>query len=62
MMENPRLITESAHLLFIAKNLERMGDHATNIAEMVFYVVTGERMEDRKRGQTPEDASLSAKE
>lgn len=62
MMENPRYITESAHLLFIAKNLERMGDHATNIAEMVFYVVTGERMEERQRGQTPEDAQPAAKE
>jgi phosphate transport system protein len=54
MMENPRHITESAHLLFVAKNLERVGDHATNIAEMVFYVVTGERMEERQRGATPE--------
>ncbi|HET6537386.1 MAG TPA: phosphate signaling complex protein PhoU [Sphingopyxis sp.] len=62
MMENPRYITESAHLLFIAKNLERMGDHATNIAEMVFYVVTGERMEERQRGKTPEDAQPAAKE
>lgn len=62
MMENPRYITESAHLLFIAKNLERMGDHATNIAEMVFYVVTGERMEERQRGKTPEDALPAAKE
>jgi phosphate transport system protein len=57
MMENPRYITESAHLLFIAKNLERVGDHATNIAEMVYYVVTGERMEERERGPTPEDIS-----
>src|SRR3546814_7541626 len=39
MMENPKYISESAHLLFVAKNLERMGDHATNIAEMVHYVV-----------------------
>lgn len=62
MMENPRYITESAHLLFIAKNLERMGDHATNIAEMVYYVVTGERMEERKRGKAPEDINSAAKE
>nr|WP_053556202.1 phosphate signaling complex protein PhoU [Sphingopyxis sp. 113P3] len=55
MMENPRHITESAHLLFVAKNLERMGDHATNIAEMVYYAVTGERMEERERGEQPED-------
>lgn len=58
MMENPRYITESAHLLFIAKNLERVGDHATNIAEMVYYVVKGERMEERERGQTPEDSNM----
>lgn len=62
MMENPRYITESAHLLFIAKNLERVGDHATNIAEMVYYVVTGERMEERERGKTPEDNVAAPKE
>jgi phosphate transport system protein len=47
MMENPHNIGQSAHLLFVAKNLERVGDHATNIAEMVFYAATGERMADR---------------
>ena len=62
MMENPKHITESAHLLFVAKNLERMGDHATNIAEMVYYVVTGERMEERERGETPESAASSGQE
>lgn len=41
MMEDPRSITPCAHLLFIAKNLERIGDHATNIAETVHYMVTG---------------------
>ncbi len=53
MMENPRAISESAHLLFVAKNLERIGDHATNIAEMVHYVVTGTRLEDREKGEDP---------
>lgn len=53
MMENPRAISESAHLLFVAKNLERIGDHATNIAEMVHYVVTGTRLEDREKGDDP---------
>lgn len=53
MMENPRAISESAHLLFVAKNLERIGDHATNIAEMVHYVVTGNRLEDREKGDDP---------
>lgn len=42
MMEDPRNIGSCAHLLFCAKNLERIGDHATNIAETVHYVVTGE--------------------
>ncbi|HVL78574.1 MAG TPA: phosphate signaling complex protein PhoU [Sphingomicrobium sp.] len=44
MMENPNNIGHSAHLLFVAKNLERVGDHATNIAEMVYYAATGEHM------------------
>jgi phosphate transport system protein len=50
MMENPRSITEAAHLLFIAKNVERIGDHATNVAEMVHYQVTGEFMLEREKG------------
>jgi phosphate transport system protein len=44
MMEDPRNITPSTHLLFIAKNIERIGDHATNIAETIHYLVTGRRM------------------
>jgi phosphate transport system protein len=44
MMENPQNIGQCAHLLFVAKNLERVGDHATNIAEMVYYAATGERL------------------
>jgi phosphate transport system protein len=47
MMENPQSIGQSAHLLFVAKNLERVGDHATNIAEMVYYAASGEHMTDR---------------
>ncbi len=47
MMENPHNIGQSAHLLFVAKNLERVGDHATNIAEMVFFAATGEHMAER---------------
>ena len=42
MMGDPRTITSGAHLLFIAKNLERIGDHATNVAEIVHYQLTGE--------------------
>jgi phosphate transport system protein len=52
MMENPHNIGQSAHLLFIAKNLERVGDHATNIAEMVHYAATGQHMADRP-GKSP---------
>lgn len=44
MMGDPRTITACAHMLFVAKNLERIGDHATNIAEMVSYEITGEEM------------------
>ena len=51
MMEDPRNITPCTHLLFIAKNLERIGDHATNIAETVHYAVTGETLQsDRPKG------------
>jgi phosphate transport system protein len=49
MMENPQSIGQSAHLLFVAKNLERVGDHATNIAEMVYYAARGEHMPDKQR-------------
>ena len=42
MMENPQNITLATHLLFIAKNIERAGDHATNIAELVYYINEGE--------------------
>ena len=51
MMEDARSITPCTHLLFIAKNLERIGDHATNIAETVHYAVTGEALtEERPKG------------
>jgi phosphate transport system protein len=46
MMENPHNIGQSAHLLFVAKNIERVGDHATNIAEMVYYAATGNHLAD----------------
>ncbi len=46
MMEDARNITMCTHLLFCAKNIERIGDHATNIAEAVHYMVTGTRMEE----------------
>jgi phosphate transport system protein len=53
MMENPNNISQCTHLLFIAKNIERVGDHATNIAEMVYYAATGEHLADRPRGEDP---------
>lgn len=52
MVENPKTISECAHLLFIAKNIERIGDHATNVAEMVYYAATGQTLPDRERGGT----------
>ena len=55
MMENPHHITAAAHLLFIAKHLERIGDHATNVAEMVYYSATGQHLEERERADQPSD-------
>ncbi|MFO1134935.1 MAG: phosphate signaling complex protein PhoU [Rhodoblastus sp.] len=53
MMEDPRSITFCTHLLFCSKNIERIGDHATNIAETVIYLVTGEAPPvDRPKGAT----------
>ena len=53
MMEDPRNITFCTHLLFCAKNIERMGDHATNIAETVYYMVEGRPLVDeRPKGDT----------
>ncbi|MGD2133285.1 MAG: phosphate signaling complex protein PhoU [Maricaulaceae bacterium] len=53
MMEDPRKIGSGANLLFMAKNLERIGDHATNVAEVVHYRVTGEELpHDRPRGKS----------
>ena len=53
MMEDPRNISFCTHLLFCTKNIERVGDHATNIAETVYYLVTGGTLPvDRPRGPT----------
>ncbi|MEZ2221139.1 phosphate signaling complex protein PhoU [Rhizobium sp. RCC_161_2] len=51
MMEDPRNITTCTHLLFCAKNIERIGDHATNIAETIYYMATGSQPE----GERPKD-------
>jgi phosphate transport system protein len=61
MMEDPRNITPCTHLLFCAKNIERIGDHATNIAETIYYIVTGDQMPaDRPKGDKTDKISLSA--
>jgi phosphate transport system protein len=53
MMEDPRNITFCTHLLFCAKNIERLGDHATNIAETVHYMVQGRPLiDERPKGDT----------
>jgi phosphate transport system protein len=63
MMEDPRNITPCTHLLFIAKNLERIGDHATNIAETVHFAVTGEVLpETRPKGDTSAYAVVRPRE
>jgi phosphate transport system protein len=51
MMESPQYIGPSTSLLFVAKNLERIGDHATNIAEMVYYAATGEPLIDESENE-----------
>jgi len=58
MMEDSRSITSCTHLLFIAKNIERIGDHCTSIAENVYYVVTGDRLGPAR----PKADSLSAEQ
>ena len=61
MMEDPRNITACMHLHFIAKNMERMGDHVTSIAEQVIYLVTGSSPDEprSKSDRTPYDATES---
>jgi phosphate transport system protein len=60
MMEDPRNITPCTHLLFCAKNIERIGDHATNIAETVYYVATGEQLPlERTKGDKSHDVTLA---
>jgi len=61
MMEDPRNITFCAHLLFCSKNIERIGDHATNVAETVIYAATGEPMPtERPRGHPETEIDLDA--
>ncbi len=61
MMEDPRNITFCIHLMFCAKNIERMGDHATNIAETVHYMIEGRAIADqRPKGDTTAFATMQA--
>ncbi len=61
MMEDPRHITFCIHLMFCAKNIERMGDHATNIAETVYYMIEGRPIADeRPKGDTTKFAAAQA--
>jgi phosphate transport system protein len=64
MMEDARTITSCTHLMFMAKNIERIGDHATNMAEMIHFLITGARLDgERPRGddsaiyRAPDDAA-----
>jgi phosphate transport system protein len=52
MMEDPRSISMCTHLLFCAKNIERIGDHATNIAETVHYLITGRQWAEPRQSST----------
>jgi phosphate transport system protein len=61
MMEDPRNISFCTHLLFCAKNIERIGDHTTNIAETVHYLVTGETLAiDRPKNDRSIDTTVEA--
>lgn len=62
MMEDPRNIMPCTHLLFCAKNIERIGDHATNIAETIYFIVTGEQMPvERPKGDKTDRIVIPAK-
>jgi phosphate transport system protein len=60
MMEDPRNITSCTHLLFCAKNLERVGDHVTNIAENAYFVLTGKQLPPNRPKQDETAMVLSA--
>lgn len=61
MMEDPRNITACTHLLFCAKNIERIGDHATNIAESIYYIATGDQLAN-DRPKDDETATVGAED
>ena len=57
MIENPSTISDAAQLLFVARNLERIGDHSTNVAEMVYFAATGEYCTERDRSDSEDSAA-----
>jgi phosphate transport system protein len=59
MMGDPRTITAGTHLLFMAKNLERIGDHATNIAETIYYEITGQEFTGERPRWSPDAAEVA---
>ena len=59
MMEDPRTIAPAMHLHFIAKNIERVGDHATNLSEQAIYLVTGTLPSDDRPKQDVTSVNLS---
>ena len=59
MMGDPRTITAGTHLLFMAKNLERIGDHATNIAETIYYEITGQEFTGERPRWNPDAAEVA---
>ncbi len=60
MMEDPRTIGLCTHLLFVAKNIERAGDHATNVAETVYYMVSGDHLAaDRPKADVTSETTVS---
>jgi phosphate transport system protein len=58
MMEDPRTIAACAHLMFIAKNLERIGDHCTHIAQTTYFLTTGVRLKGRPKGEDAATVSV----
>ena len=59
MMEDPRNITFCMHLMFCAKDIERIGDHATNIAETVYYIIEGRAIADQRPKGDPTNFSAA---
>jgi len=61
MIENPKQATLGTHLMFISKNIERMGDHSTNIAEIVYFMAEGKMLEDARPKAPESDMGIPRK-